>query len=152
MFLLDKITRPSAPTGSATPFKVISGAPSLLMSPLMVVSESQIPGSGLGVTPASRLSKLMLMVPPLRPGANVIVCGPGVLLAAIIASRRERVAGRLAIVLTPQKLSALNSGAALSVSVLTTMSCAAAREGKTPRHALATRTINRKARAPRLQD
>ena len=129
---------PAAPeaTGNAEPSKVISGTSSPLRSPSIRVCLPQSAGSGSGLVSASRSSKLTTIVPPLRLEAKVMVCAPGVLLAAIMASRSEMrpsAPGKSPTVPVPQRLSALNGGSAVSARVVTTMVLAEAGGAKPPR-------------------
>src|SRR5713101_5009332 len=64
----------------------------------------------------------LILVPPLRLGAKVIVSAPLMLLAAMMASRSEMrpsAPGRSLIVLVPQGSSALKGESAVSVRVVT---------------------------------
>src|SRR5262249_3422071 len=109
------------------------GVSSPLKSPWMKVCPPQSAGRGSGLALPSTSSKLTTMMPPLR---KVIVSEPGVLLAAMIASRRETrpsAPGRSLIGPVPQGPSASNGGSAISVRVVTTMGLAAAGEARPPR-------------------
>src|SRR4051794_21189600 len=69
-----------------------------------------------------------------------------------MVSRALPVGPHCSVCISPQELSALNGGSALSVSVLTMIVCAAASQGTPPSPAPATIAIRPKVQAPRPQE